>query len=289
MSSSAPVGPTAAAPARADEDDGSGLYLLRLGLCVALSVGAHFAFEQGLERLPARVDAALPQRLTVTLVAPPSEPPPPPTEPPPAPTAPPPPSAAPSAQAPQVATNTPRRPNARPEPPMPKDTPHLAPPTERPDPNANPDEEPVFGLSMESTSASGNGPGMPVGNTLAGTGGRRAPASQAPNPMVGGGGGEAAPAWEVTKMPLPQGRCAGRYTDAARAAGLEGTVVLDIVVGPDGRATDVRVVTGLGGGLNEAAIAAVRGCRFSPGERNGDAVSVRIRSFKVSFARREAE
>ena len=176
---------------------------------------------------------------------------------------------------------------------MPREVPLDAPPTERPDPNSNPDEEPVFGLSMASTSTAGAGPAFPTGNTLAGRPGPRAPSSKAPGALVGGGGGDAAPVWEVTKMPLPRGRCAGRYTDAARAAGLEGTVVLELTVGADGRASDIRIVDGLTGpgasSLHQAAMEAVRGCRFAPGERNGEPVAVRIRAFKVSFALREAE
>lgn len=275
------------AQTRADDDAAASRYAVRLGLCVALSFGAHLGFQHGLESLPAQVTAAPVRRVTVALVAPPTAPPAPVTEPPPAPvTEPPPPAPKVPPKVTEVVTHLAK---ARPEPAMPRPTPLDAPPTERPDPNADPDAEPVFGVSMASTTTAGNGAAFPTGNTLAGRPGARAPSSQAARPLVGGGGGEAAPAWEVTKMPLPRGRCAGKYTDAARAAGLEGTVVLELTVGADGRATDIRIVTGLGGGLSEAAVEALRACRFTPGERNGEAVAVRIRAFKVSFALREAE
>jgi len=84
-------------------------------------------------------------------------------------------------------------------------------------------------------------------------------------------------------MPLPQGRCAGQYTDAAREAGIEGVVVLDLIVDATGRAKDIEVVEGLDHGLTEAAIAALRACRFSPGEKDGAAVPVRVRGFKIRF------
>ncbi|MCC6750355.1 MAG: TonB family protein [Deltaproteobacteria bacterium] len=138
---------------------------------------------------------------------------------------------------------------------------------------------PTFGVSMGSTSQGGKGPAVPVGN--AGRG----------RPGAGGGGGRGAgpgaPAplgvQDVTKLPLPRGQCSGRYTEAAREAGLEGTVVLDLVVGEDGRTREVVVVRSLGRGLTEAAVAAVKACRFSPGERNGRPVAVRVRGFKIRF------
>jgi protein TonB len=55
------------------------------------------------------------------------------------------------------------------------------------------------------------------------------------------------------------------YTDEARESKLQGMVTLAVLVGPDGRATDVRVVRGLGMGLDERARDAVRVWRFTPG------------------------
>jgi protein TonB len=131
---------------------------------------------------------------------------------------------------------------------------------------------------MESTSRGGTGPVLPSGNTLQARPGARPEASSAVRPLPAPVG-----AHQVTRMPLPQGRCTGRYTDEARQAGLEGTVILDLVVGEDGRVRQVKVVKGLGGGLTEAAMAAVKGCRFSPGERDGRPVAVKLRGFKIRF------
>lgn len=55
------------------------------------------------------------------------------------------------------------------------------------------------------------------------------------------------------------------YSEAARLAGLEGTVLLKAVIALDGTATDIRVVRSLGLGLDEKAIEAVRKWRFTPG------------------------
>ena len=86
-------------------------------------------------------------------------------------------------------------------------------------------------------------------------------------------------------MPLPIGRCSGEYTEAARRAGVEGTVVLDLVIAEDGSVRELAVVQRVGHGLTEAAVAAVRRCRFSPGERDGKPVPVRVRGFKIRFFR----
>jgi protein TonB len=102
---------------------------------------------------------------------------------------------------------------------------------------------------------------------------------------------QAAPvaAYEVTKMPLPQGRCSGKYTEEARGAAVEGTVVLDLIVDEQGRARDIKVTQGLGHGLTQAAIAALGDCRFAPGEKDGRPVPVRVRGFKIRFVMNDAQ
>ena len=54
------------------------------------------------------------------------------------------------------------------------------------------------------------------------------------------------------------------YTALAREKKVEGTVLLQIVITPEGRATDIRIVKRLGFGLDEMAIAAVQNWRFEP-------------------------
>jgi periplasmic protein TonB len=69
---------------------------------------------------------------------------------------------------------------------------------------------------------------------------------------------------------------AAQFTDEAVKAKFEGTVLLSVVVTADGRATDVRVVRGLGMGLDEQARDAVRKWRFRPSVGpEGKAASVR--------------
>jgi periplasmic protein TonB len=64
------------------------------------------------------------------------------------------------------------------------------------------------------------------------------------------------------------------YTDDARRRGIEGEVVLEIVVRRDGSVGEVHVIRGLESGLNQRAIEAVRQWRFSPAKRRGNAVDV---------------
>jgi len=72
------------------------------------------------------------------------------------------------------------------------------------------------------------------------------------------------------------------YSEEARKAKLEGTVVLSLVVGEDGTPRDIRVVKPVGLGLDENAISAVTGWRFSPGTKAEVPVPVNC-SVEVSF------
>lgn len=54
------------------------------------------------------------------------------------------------------------------------------------------------------------------------------------------------------------------YTDEARQSKLQGMVTLVVLVGADGRPADLRVAKGIGFGLDERAMEAVRGWRFAP-------------------------
>lgn len=73
------------------------------------------------------------------------------------------------------------------------------------------------------------------------------------------------------------------YTQEARDAKLQGTVVLQLVVGEDGRATDVRVVKKLGHGMDEAAVAAVQNWRFKPAAGPGGKPVAVVIPLEVTF------
>ena len=63
-------------------------------------------------------------------------------------------------------------------------------------------------------------------------------------------------------------------TPAAKDAKVQGVVLLQIVIGSDGRARDIQIIRKLGYGLDESAVQAVQGWRFKPALKNGDPVAV---------------
>jgi TonB family protein len=73
-----------------------------------------------------------------------------------------------------------------------------------------------------------------------------------------------------------------KYTDQARAAKLEGTVALVMVVGVDQRAHDIKVTKSLDPGLDASAVASIKMWRFQPGAKNGKPVPVRAK-IEVNF------
>jgi periplasmic protein TonB len=88
------------------------------------------------------------------------------------------------------------------------------------------------------------------------------------------GGGVSAP--RVIYQPDPE------YSEEARKAKYQGTCVLWLVVGPDGRPRDIRVARTLGLGLDEKAIEAVRTWKFEPAMKDGKPVAVQI-NVEVEF------
>ena len=68
------------------------------------------------------------------------------------------------------------------------------------------------------------------------------------------------------------------YPRAARDAGITGKVVLEVVVLPDGRVRDVRVVQSVDKtyGLDDEAVKAARQWRFKPGTKDGTPVPVLV-------------
>ncbi len=75
---------------------------------------------------------------------------------------------------------------------------------------------------------------------------------------------------EVASGPLPV------YPRAARAAGIETDVPVELVVNAAGEVVDARIVRPVGYGLDEATLDAIRRYRFKPAQREGRAVAVRM-------------
>jgi len=89
----------------------------------------------------------------------------------------------------------------------------------------------------------------------------------------GTGGGPFRPGAGITPPQLVK-EIKPDYTEDARRRGLTGDVILEIIVRSDGNVGDVRLLQGLGGGLDQRAIDAVRQWRFSPARRYGTPVDV---------------
>lgn len=72
------------------------------------------------------------------------------------------------------------------------------------------------------------------------------------------------------------------YTPDAHEKRVEGEVVLEVIILADGKVGPVRILRGLGAGLNEKAIECVRQWRFVPGKLQGKPVDV-IAEIEVAF------
>jgi TonB family protein len=110
---------------------------------------------------------------------------------------------------------------------------------------------------------SGEGPGVGAGRG-GGTGGG----------VFRVGGGVSAPRPLVTPDP--------EYSEEARKAKYQGTCVLWLIVGADGKPRDIRLARSLGLGLDEKAMEAVKRWTFEPAMKDGKPVAVQI-NVEVSF------
>jgi protein TonB len=72
------------------------------------------------------------------------------------------------------------------------------------------------------------------------------------------------------------------FSEEAQKSKIQGVVILSVVVGTDGMPHDITVVQGLGHGLDEKAVAAVKQWRFEPGKKDGKAVQATVR-MEVTF------
>ncbi len=140
-----------------------------------------------------------------------------------------------------------------------------------PSATAMPSAPPSNGSGSGGGIGSGSGGGVGVGHgpgVGAGSGGG-----------IGGGvfkvgGGISAP--QAIATPDPE------YTDAARRAKTQGTCTLWLIVDAAGHPRDIRVVHGLGFGLDAKAMEAVQQWRFDPALKDGRPVAVQI-SIEVEF------
>ena len=100
-----------------------------------------------------------------------------------------------------------------------------------------------------------------------------------------GGDGQPAPAATTVRYSTPPQllyKIEPEYPDEARKARYQGTVVLNVEVDPTGRPRRLRVLRGLGLGMDERALEAVEKWRFAPALASGKPVSAPV-IIEVSF------
>lgn len=176
----------------------------------------------------------------------------------------------------------PRPASDEPPSPQPAEEPSEGPPDQPPGPR-------VIDFGEQNFAAAGTGVGWSMGTS---NGGSRFGAFRPGVRGGGGGGGPSAGGSPITEerpdfAPVPQsqlsrramliGRLERRYPEEARRDQIEGTVRLMVDVRSSGRVRQVRVLSEPGGGLGQAAVAAIRGLRFRPAlDREGQPVDTRI-------------
>ncbi|MDX2050903.1 MAG: TonB family protein [Polyangiaceae bacterium] len=136
-----------------------------------------------------------------------------------------------------------------------------APPPEADLPPANPNLSNLPDLGLALSGGGEGGPGLAVGRPASANASEpqvvRKPLAP-PRPAVGAECSEPATKPKPISVPQPA------YTSAARAAAIEGKVRIRLTVDATGAVQNVELISGLGYGLDEAAIAAAKSAQFSP-------------------------
>ncbi|MBI5478162.1 MAG: TonB family protein [Deltaproteobacteria bacterium] len=166
----------------------------------------------------------------------------------------------------------------------------VAPSTRPPSPAARP----VYGVSLDSLGdASGPGLAMPVGDTTD-PAARSLPRPTAPPAPLRPAGPPPGPSYRPaselrvkTKPKVDVVACGNSvvYPPEAQRQGIEGELRLRVSLDETGRVVDVRVVVGLGHGLDQAAVHAIKHkCKFAPAiATDGTAVAFVIPSYVFRF------
>ena len=177
-------------------------------------------------------------------------------------------------------------------PPPPIDPPIIEIPVEPPPVKVEPVAAPVVPVAADPRERAGvpwtprepppqetdsRGPGAGGGTgTGQGTGiGEGTGAGIGPGSGGGTGGGPYRPGTGITPPAIVR-EVKPDYTDEGRRRHIEGDVVLEIVVRSDGTVGNVKLLQGLGAGLDQRAMDAVRQWRFAPAKRYGTPVDVLV-------------
>jgi periplasmic protein TonB len=146
-------------------------------------------------------------------------------------------------------------------------------------PQTGPMGDPLSGILGPPSNGTGNGGGL--GNGSGGGDG----IGEGPGVGAGRGGGFGTGPYRVgggVSAPHAIYDPEPEYSEEARKAKYQGVVVLQVVIGADGRPRDIRVARTLGMGLDQKAIDAVRQWRFEPALRERQPVAVVV-NIEVNF------
>ncbi len=136
-------------------------------------------------------------------------------------------------------------------------------------------------LAKLGPASNGTGSGAGIGSGSGGGVGSGKGGGFGPGEGGGVGGGVYKVGGGVT-APALLSKIEPEYSEEARKAKYQGTVLLYIEVDPSGRASNIRVARSLGLGLDEKAIEAVRKWKFKPGYKDGKPVTVAA-TIEVNF------
>jgi periplasmic protein TonB len=162
--------------------------------------------------------------------------------------------------------------------PRPKDSPQIALPTGLEDMPQIATDMPIgVPTGIAGTGSMGPGKNGAGGNGTDGVG--RGPGGK--GGTGSGPGGDYRPQ-RLSALPQLLWKTEPEYSEEARKARHQGSVLLALEIDSEGRPRNIRVVQSLGLGLDERAVAAVLQWRFKPGLLNGRPVNAPIR-VEVSF------
>lgn len=159
-----------------------------------------------------------------------------------------------------------------------KPPPKAAPPPPNQPPPPTPTKAPPppirIGVNLEST-VPGGAFAAPVGTSMYGQAADRAADSAV----------AAKPYWaatfvapsQVAELPTVLDEAKAEYDPQARRDGIEGETVLMVTIDDQGKVVRVKKVSGVGHGLDEAAIEALKKFKFKPARYQGHAVATEIR------------
>ncbi len=152
-----------------------------------------------------------------------------------------------------------------------------------PDTNIPKVDSPNLGdpLSKSGLASNGFGAGGGMGS---GRGGGVGPGS-GPGFGPGSGGGMGGGAYRIGGGVSPPSilfKVEPEYSEEARKAKFQGTVLLFVVVDEKGNPRDIKIIRPLGLGLDQKAVEAVEKWKFSPGKKDGKPVAVQAQ-IEVNF------